>query len=108
MRCSEVDPSSSSDGCRVEEELVPIDTPRVCHLQLPTLARADLSIHVLLDKSAHSLFEKGSLTWESNSSSSMRRDHKHLMRRHCGVEVTARGSVEEVVEKSHDDFDCVL
>ena len=87
--------------------------PRICQLQFPTLARADISTHVLVGKSSHSSVDEGSLTWESDSPSSLRRDHRHLIRRHCGVKVIGGGyqgvdsAYGEVCDKSRDDFDCM-
>ena len=133
--CGVVDPSSSSDDCRIAQRgrsvattlcpasrpkealdqlatgsmtFVPIDPPRVCHWQLTTLARADLSTRVLVGKSAHSSVEEGSLTWKTDSSSLLRQVHEHLHRRHCGAKVIVGGlAFGEEVGRSRDDSVCV-
>ena len=75
---------------------------------------------MVVGRAAFSLVEEGTWTWERDSPSSLRRDHKHLIRRHCGVKVIGGGfqgvdsAYGEVIDKSsddretaHDDFDCM-
>ena len=64
---------------------------------------------MVVGRAAFSLFEEGTWTWERDSPSSLRRDYKHLIRRHCGVKMIGAGSQDvdsaygEVADNSSDD-----